>query len=102
MVDFDVCKEAWYASLWHTIEKTRAQENHVFFVLYHMDLHMVVKNHPRLSPSLYHQYNAVAKFKAEYHRIYVQAQMDTMKTWHPLPYLATKDDISTLIQKWLI
>jgi len=97
-IEENMCEVMRYASVWYTKETSRAQVNIILFVFYHMDLHMLVNQCPILSPSLYQKYTFVAKFKVDFHRIYLQARKDTMKTWNPLPYLVTEDDIVTLIQ----
>lgn len=102
MIHLDVCEAMKYALLWYTTKPMRAQDNIMFFILYHMDLHMLVSQHSRLSPTLYEKYSSVMKFKAEFHIIYIQVHMDTRKTWHSLPYLAIEDDLLTQIHQWLV
>ena len=75
-------------------------ENKIFLVVMVMDLHMVVNQYPRLSPSLYKQYCHIAEFKEDFHRAYVKARKDPMETWHPLPYLVTEDDLLAVVQDW--
>jgi len=41
-VSIDTCKVSRYDSMWFTAKKSRTQENQIFFVMYHMDLHMLV------------------------------------------------------------
>lgn len=61
---------------------------------------MLVNQHPHLSPSLYKKYSSIAKFKANFHKIYILAHKDTKKTWHPLPYLVIEDNLLEQIQQW--
>lgn len=75
-------------------------DNKILFVLYHMDFHLVVNQHPHLSLSLYKQYSIVTKYKAYFYRVYIQAHKDTKKKWHALPYLVTEDDMLALVQKF--
>jgi len=93
----DTCEVMRYASLWFTIQPSCAQENIIFFVLYYMDLHMLVNQHPRLSPSLYEKYSSVAKFKAYFHKVYIQVCRDTNKKWHALPYMVIEHDLTVQI-----
>lgn len=64
-----------------------------------MDFQMLMNHHFHLPPSLYEQYIFVTKYKTDFHRIYIQARKDTRKTWHPLPYLVTKNDLLAQIQQ---
>jgi len=73
----------------------------IFFAVMEMDLHMVVNQHPRLSPSLYKQCCHITNFKMDFHRAYVKAMKDPTRTWHPFPYLVTEDDLFTVVQQWL-
>jgi len=70
-----------------------------------MDFHIVVNQYLRLSPSLYEKYCNIATFKENFHRVYIKVRKDPMETWHPLPYLVTKDEFLTIIQqtstKWM-
>lgn len=58
-----------------------------------MDMHTVVSQRPRLSPTLFENYRGVAGFKADFHRVYIKARKDLDEIWYPLTYLVTKLDI---------
>lgn len=75
-------------------------EKIISIVLLSMDLHMVVNQHLRLSPSLYKQYCNIVDFKVDFHRIYVKERKDRTRTWHPFPYLVTEDDLLVVVQCW--
>ena len=92
-VSLDDFEATPYALLCYITKPVRAQDNTIFFVLYHMYLHMLVNQHPHLSLSLYKQYMFVTNFKAEFHIIYIHARRDTKNTWNPLPYLVTENDL---------
>lgn len=62
-----VCEATEYASLQYTKEFLCAMENRIFFIILLMDLHMVVNQHIRLSPSLYRQYCHITNFKVNFH-----------------------------------
>jgi len=80
------------------MEPMHTTKNRIFFVVMAMDLHMVVNQHPRPSPSLYKQYIHTAYFKEDFHKDYVKVMKDPTKTWKPLPYLVTKYDFITVLQ----
>lgn len=61
---------------------------------------MVLSQHPRLSPPLFTQLSAYAIFKANFHRVYIQAQKDPEQKWNQFPYLLSETDVHEIIGLW--
>jgi len=76
----DVYEVVRYSSLYFTKELTHATKNMIFFVVMAMDIHMVVSQRQRLSPSLYKQYCNIANFKVDFHKAYVKEMKDSTST----------------------
>jgi len=87
-IEEDVCEAVRYASSWHTTQPEHTLENKIFFILYQMDLHMLINQHPHLSLRLHKQYSPVARFKVDFHRLYIHARREMKKEWHVFPYMA--------------
>lgn len=71
-----------------------------FWVLFELELRMVINQWPRLSPRLHVQYNDVAYFKAYFHNFHICVKKYDKGIWHKLSYLVTEDDILGVISKW--
>jgi len=76
-------------------------EMKIFWVLFEIELWMVITQWSRLSPNLHSQYTNIADFKANFHNLSIQKKKDPTRTWHKLPYLATEEDIMGVINKFL-
>jgi len=50
-----------------------------FFILYKIDLHMLVNQHPLPLLSFHKQYNLVARFRVDFHKFYIQARREMKK-----------------------
>jgi len=61
---------------------------------------MLVNQYLHLSLILHKQYNLVARFKAYFHKLYIEAHKDTKKKWNALPYMVKEDDLVELVQTW--
>lgn len=60
-------------------------------------MHMVVNQQPRLSPTLFTQLSAYAKFKAYFHGVSIKARKDPEKKWNLLLYMVTYMDIQEVV-----
>lgn len=101
LVASDVYESMWYASMWYTTKPMHEHDNRMlFFYISYGLTHVGNKPDTRLSPILYKQYKSITNFKDDFHRIYTLAHNEKMKTWHPLPYLVTDDDLLAKIKQW--
>jgi len=69
----DLPKAAHFASLWSKKDLARIKESKIFWILMKMDLHMVISQRPRLSPTLFEKLMAYAEFKADFHSVSIRA-----------------------------
>ena len=67
-----------------------------------MNIRMGINHKLQLSPTFYNSLQIFAEFKADIHHVFIRAWKDPMKTWHALPYLATKDVIFAVLESWLL
>jgi len=61
---------------------------------------MSINQHLRLSPTLFTQLLAYTAFKADFHRVYIQAQKDPKQKWHQFPYSVSKTNVQKIVVKW--
>jgi len=78
----------------------RIKESKIFWILVEMDLHIVISQWPRLSPTLFEQLRAFTEFKAEFHNVYIWARRDPKQIWHKLPYLVSETDVQEIVGSW--
>lgn len=62
---------------------------------------MAINQHLRLSPTFFRELSAYMTFKADFHKVYIQAWKDLEQNWHDLPYLVTETDVQEDVLKWL-
>ena len=90
-----------YTSLWVTKDTQGIRESNIFWVLMEMNIQMAINHKPWLSPTIYASLQSFAEFKADFHHVFIRVLKDPTKTWHDLPYLATDDVISAVLESWL-
>lgn len=49
---------------------------------------------------MFEQLSGYAKFKADFHHVYIRVRKDPDKKWFNLPYLAIDDVIAEVIKCW--
>jgi len=62
---------------------------------------MGINHKLRLSPTVYASLQRFAKFKADFHHVFIREWKDPMESWHNLPYLATDDVIFPVLKSWM-
>jgi len=85
------------ASLWPTKHQQRVKESKVFWIMMEMNIHMTINHKLQLSPTIYDQLVEYVEFKADLHQVSVRVWKDPKKKWYDLPYLATKDTITAVV-----
>lgn len=63
---------------------------------------MDINHKPRLTPTNFEKLQEYVEFMAYFHHVSICAWKDLEKKWHDLPYLATDDAITVVINYWLI
>jgi len=58
---------------------------------------MAINRKPQLSPTIFDKLQEHVNFKANFHHVSIHAQKDLDKKWYDLPYLATKDAITAVL-----
>lgn len=81
---------AQFASLWSIKDLTRIKESKILWIMMEMDLHILIIQRPRLSPTLFSQFTTYAKFKADFHNVSIRARKEPKHTWHKFPYFLSE------------
>lgn len=61
---------------------------------------MVISQRPRLSPTVYYQYETLNDFKDDIQNLHVHLRRDRKKTWYKLLYLVAEEDVAEIVPKW--
>ena len=65
-----------------------------------MNIRMAINHKPKLSPTVYANLQGYAKFKANFHNVFIRAQKELAQKWYDLPYLAIDDAIDAVLNQW--
>lgn len=102
ITDPNLCKAAKFSLLWEMKDPDCVIENKMFWVLFELELCMVINQKPQLFPTLFKEYWCSADFKVDFHHVYIRARHNMMKKWMTFPFLVTEDDIPQLVIKWSV
>lgn len=100
LVAQDLLEVVMFASLWAMKDPQRVKGNKVFWILMEMNIHMAINPKPWLLPTSFDQLAEYVEFKVEFHHGSMHAQKDPKKKWYDLPYLATDDTITVVLDRW--
>jgi len=91
---------AWFASLWSIKDVVWIIETKIFWTFMEMDIHMVLSQRPRLSPTLFTQLSTCKALKVDFHRVYIQVRKNLEKKWHQFPYLMSESYVQEIVGLW--
>lgn len=63
---------------------------------------MAINRKPQLTPTHFEKLQEYMEFKADFHHVSIRVWKDPEKKWHNLPYLATDDVITTILDCWMV
>lgn len=59
-----------------------------------------IDRRPRMSPTIYNNFQSMTEFKADMHHLYIYARKDLEQSWVTLSFLAIDDAIYAVLAAW--